>query len=93
MDYIAANVAYRYCTPDSDKDMDMNEIDFIVVTAAIDQIEFYYPISNQVDCLLSGYVSSVGSSSMEVHIDVMQKVGDNEKLSCSANFVMVARSK
>ena len=36
MDYIAANVAYRYCTPDSDKDLDMNEINFIVVTAAID---------------------------------------------------------
>jgi len=64
MDYIAANVAYRYCTPDSEKDLDMNELDFIVVTAAIDQIEFYYPISSQIDCLLSGYVSSVGTSSM-----------------------------
>ena len=74
MDYIAANVAYRYCTPDSDKDLDMNDIDFIVVTAAIDQIEFYYPISNEVDCSLSGYVSYVGKSSMEVHIDVLQKV-------------------
>ena len=93
MDYIAANVAYRYCTPDSDKDLDMNDLDFIVVTAAIDQIEFYYPISNEVDCKLSGYVSYVGKSSMEVHIDVLQKVEGNDRLACSANFVMVARNK
>ena len=93
MDYIAANVAYRYCTPDSDNDLDMNDIDFIVVTAAIDQIEFYYPISNEVDCTLSGYVSYVGKSSMEVHIDVLQKVAGCDRLACSANFVMVARNK
>ena len=74
MDYIAANVAYRYCTPDTDNDLDMNQLSFIAVTAAIDQIEFYYPISNQVDCLLSGYVSYVGRSSMEVHIDVLQSI-------------------
>jgi len=28
-----------------------------------------------------------------VHIDVLQKIGNKERLSCSANFVMVARSK
>jgi hypothetical protein len=36
MDYIAANVAYRYCSPDSETDLDMNELNFITVTAAID---------------------------------------------------------
>ena len=30
---------------------------------------------------------------MEVHIDVLQKVNEKERLACSANFVMVARSK
>lgn len=93
MDYIAANVAYRYCTPESDKDLDMNAINFIVVTAAIDSIEFYYPISVEIDCCLSGYVSYVGKSSMEVHIDVLQKIDGQERLACSANFVMVARNK
>jgi hypothetical protein len=38
MDYIAANVAYRYCTPDIDKDHAMDDLDFIIVTAAIDEI-------------------------------------------------------
>lgn len=93
MDYIAANVAYRYCTPDEQKDLDMNELSFIIVTAAIDSIEFYYPISVDIDCTLSGYVSYVGRSSMEVHIDVLQKTGESERLACSANFVMVARNK
>ena len=93
MDYIAANVAYRYCTPDSEKDMDMNQLDFMVVTAAIDSIDFFYPISVDVDCTLSGYVSFVGKSSMEVHIDVLQRVDEVERLACSANFVMVARNK
>ena len=45
MDYIAANVAYRYCTPECDSDKEMDKIDFIMVTAAIDSIEFYYPIT------------------------------------------------
>lgn len=30
---------------------------------------------------------------MEVHIDVLQKTGETERLACSANFVMVARNK
>ena len=93
MDYIAANVAYRYCTPDDEKDINMNELPFLIVTAAIDSIEFYYPISVEIDCTLSGYVSYVGKSSMEVHIDVLQKTGNSERLACSANFVMVARNK
>lgn len=64
MDYIAANVAYRYCTSDCDKDKDMDELKFILVTAAIDEIEFYHPISANHDCLLAGYVSHVGRTSM-----------------------------
>jgi acyl-CoA hydrolase len=30
---------------------------------------------------------------MEVHIDVLQKIEGEERLACSANFVMVARNK
>lgn len=35
-----------------------------MVTAAVDEIEFYYPIQIDTDCLLSGYVSYVGKSSI-----------------------------
>lgn len=93
MDYIAANVAYRYCTAESDRDKEMNEINFIMVTAAIDSIEFYYPITLETDCSLAGYVSYVGKSSLEVHIDVLQTIDGQERLACSANFIMAARDK
>jgi hypothetical protein len=36
MDYIAANVAYRYCTPHSQQVIDIDELSFLIVTAAID---------------------------------------------------------
>ena len=93
MDYMAANVAYRYCTPESDKNLDLNAIPFMNVTAAIDSIEFYYPISVEINCNLSGYVTFVGKSSMEVHIDVLQNIDGVQRLACSAKFVMVSRNK
>lgn len=71
----------------------MDDLPFLIATAAIDSIEFYYPISVEFDCLLSGYVSYVGKSSMEVHIDVLQNIDGTQRLACSANFVMVARNK
>lgn len=39
MDYIASNVAYRYCIPNNkDKNIRREELDFYCVTASIDQI-------------------------------------------------------
>lgn len=72
MDYIAANVAYRYCIPASEKNKKRDELSFYAVTASIDQIEFYHPVKADVDCELAGYVSYVGKSSMEIQIDVLQ---------------------
>ena len=68
MDYIAANVAYRYCSPDLDKDLSMDELPFITVTASIDEIDFFHPINADDNCTFSGYVSYAGRSSMEVQI-------------------------
>ena len=72
MDYIAANVAYRYCSPSTQTCLPMDELSFITVTAAIDEIEYYHPISVDIDVTLSGHVSYVGKSSMEIGIDVVQ---------------------
>lgn len=93
MDYIAANVAYRYCTPNSQKVISMDELAFLIVTAAIDEIDFFYPVSVETDCTLAGYVTYVGKSSIEVHIDVLQIVEGEERIACTAKFVMVARDK
>ena len=35
----------------------------------------------------------MGKSSLEVHIDVLQVIDGQERLACSANFVMAARQK
>lgn len=42
------------------------------MTAAIDEIDFFHPILADVNCAFSGYVSYVGSSSMEVQLAVTQ---------------------
>lgn len=36
MDYIAANVAYRYCSAEKDVDIKLDELPFYTVTASID---------------------------------------------------------
>ena len=79
MDYIAANVAYRYCTPTTLSEATMDELDFIAVTAAIDEIDYYHPIKAELDCTFFGYVSYVGRSSMEIQIDVIQKQNNEER--------------
>lgn len=92
MDYIAANVAYRYCSASSLCNK-VEDLPFMAVTAAIDEIDFFHPIMADTNCAFSGYVSYVGTSSMEVQIAVTQEIQGKEKLSCSAKFVMAARDK
>lgn len=72
MDYIAANVAYRYCSPSAMASQQFNDLPFIAVTASIDEIDFFHPISADINCSFSGYVTYVGTSSMEVQIAVTQ---------------------
>lgn len=94
MDYIAANVAYRYCSSaKEDGELQMDKLPFITVTASIDEIDFFHPIDVHVDCAFSGYVAYVGSSTMEVQIDVLQNIEGTDRLACSAKFVMAARDK
>ena len=65
MDYIAANVAYRYCSSGKDDPATMmDKLPFSTVTASIDEIDFFHPIDVTVDCSFSGYVSYVGRSTM-----------------------------
>lgn len=93
MDYIASNVAYRYCSASSGYNEDVLKLPFITVTAAIDEIDFFHPILSQLNCSFEGYVTYVGRSSMEIQIVVKQQVEGTERLACSAKFVMVARDK
>jgi acyl-coenzyme A thioesterase 9 len=93
MDYIASNVAYRYCIPGVLSGKEFEDLPFFVVTAAIDEIDFFHPILADKNCSFCGYVTYVGVSSMEVQICVRQLVDSKERLTCTANFVMAARDK
>ena len=85
MDLMAGRVAYFHtCGGFSSKDI-------TIVTAAVDSIQFYpNELSIERNITLDAYITYAGSSSMEVRIDVLNH--DN-KLHCSAYYVMVAREK
>lgn len=89
MDYMAANVGYRYCLP---KNFNA-AAEFSVVTASVDQIHFFKPIQADLNCRFSAYATYAGSSSVEVQVNVQQKRGEEEHLNCTATFLMVARDK
>lgn len=79
MDYIAANVAYRYCSAEKDVDLKLEQLPYYTVTASIDEIDFFHPIDATINCTFAGYVCHVGKSSMEIQIDVLQKISEEEK--------------
>jgi acyl-coenzyme A thioesterase 9 len=62
MDYIASTVSYNYILPNTGATM---------VTAMVDNINFFEKISADQDLEIQGYVTHVGNSSIEVYIDVM----------------------
>lgn len=88
MDYMAANVGYRYCLP-----VQATAADFSVVTASVDHINFFRPIQSDLNCTFSAYATYAGSSSVEVQVNVQQKKASEEYLNCTATFLMVARDK
>jgi acyl-coenzyme A thioesterase 9 len=88
MDYMASSGAYRYCLP-----ADSKNADFSVVTASVDHINFFRPVVVDRDCMFSAYATYAGTSSVEVQVNVLQRRGNEEVLSCTATFSMVARDK
>lgn len=91
MDYMAAQVGYRYCLPVSGNN---KPIDFSIVTASVDHINFFKPVRVDQNCTFSAYATYVGKTSIEVQVNVEQ-TNEVEKdhpnfLNCTATFVMVA---
>lgn len=91
MDYMAAQVGYRYCLPTSGNN---KPTDFSVVTASVDHINFFKPVRVDLNCKFSAYATYVGTSSIEVQVNVEQTNEDTVDhpnfLNCTATFVMVA---
>jgi acyl-coenzyme A thioesterase 9 len=81
LDSFAAEIAYAHA--------DGFARNLTIVTASLDRLELKSPMSMTEDVTLEGMVTYVGTSSMEVRVDVLQ--GSATKMSCL--FTMVARSQ
>lgn len=67
MDSIAGMVGYRHCFGSlSEKNA------FILVTGSVDSINLFSPINHEKDIIMEGYVNRVGSTSMEIQINLFQ---------------------
>ncbi|XP_069687644.1 acyl-coenzyme A thioesterase 9, mitochondrial-like isoform X2 [Periplaneta americana] len=91
LDMFAVWVAHRHISNPKRKPDD--DTPYVIVTVLVDQIDFV-PLSSQVidDIYLSGHVSWVGKSSMEVSVWVEQVIANKLKKVMNASFLMAARN-
>jgi len=88
VDALAGDVGYRHVGLQS------GASDFYVVTASVDGMRAFADVSAHEDLKLQGYVTWVGSSSMEVQINIIQtSIGGADRLIGSTQFIMVARNR
>jgi acyl-coenzyme A thioesterase 9 len=87
LDSLAAEVAYKH----SDGFNEARPIN--IVTVAVDRIVLKRNITPDCDLKLEGHVTYVGTTSIEVRVDVTTLVNNNWESVLEANYVMVARDK
>ena len=85
LDSLAADVAMRHAGGQSNG---QDQYSVTIVTAAIDKMYIYREIDVSFDVVLRGYVGYVGSSSMEICIDILDTGG---VVLGQTMFIMVAR--
>ena len=85
LDALAGNVAFRHCAAGRDPET------FMLVTASIDRIRLLHRSNLKDDITLKGYVTWVGSSSMEIHLSACSSWTDQPWL--TALFTFVARDR
>jgi acyl-coenzyme A thioesterase 9 len=86
LDALAGTVAFNHC---DDNNPDTRPL--LIVTACVDQISILRPLRMNHDIELSGQVSWVGRSSMEIRMEVASLTDQNTVL--EAFFTFVARDK
>ncbi len=99
LDAVAADVSYRHCDgikQDGNHNRlhdESTHVDLVVVTAAVDGVRASTNIDITNDLKLQGYLTYVGSSSMEITIDMItvnKEDGVESKIG-ETQFIMVAR--
>ena len=97
LDAVAADVSYRHCDGIKQNSNHLHDpsthVDLVVVTAAVDGVRASANIDITNDLKLQGYLTYVGSSSMEITIDMITVNKDDgvESKIGETQFIMVAR--
>lgn len=90
LDALAASIAYAHCNYGAGKD-----IDVMLVTAAVDRMKILhsFDLTSFQNIKMSGFVTYVGHSSMEITMAIEQELSPNDKkIAAIARFIFVARS-
>ncbi|KAI3450149.1 hypothetical protein Pfo_006814 [Paulownia fortunei] len=90
LDAMAGTISVKHCSDD-----DSTTRPLYLVTASVDKMVLKKPISVDVDLHISGAVTWVGRSSIEIQLDVTQPATDTaeatDSVALTANFIFVAR--
>ncbi|XP_030553254.1 acyl-coenzyme A thioesterase 2, chloroplastic [Rhodamnia argentea] len=90
LDALAGTISVKHCS-----DEDSTTRPLLLVTASVDKIVLKKPISVDIDLKIVGTVIWVGSSSMEIQLEVIQLSGEESNatnsVALTANFIFVAR--
>ncbi|KAM5562890.1 hypothetical protein ABKV19_017858 [Rosa sericea] len=90
LDALAGTISVKHCY-----DLDSTMRPLLLVTASVENVVLKVPISVEIDLKIVGAVIWVGSSAIEIQLEVTQsieEVSDNsDSLVLSANFIFVAR--
>ncbi|EPS68180.1 hypothetical protein M569_06586, partial [Genlisea aurea] len=87
LDALAGTISVKHCS-----DVDSTTRPLYLVTASVDKMVLKKPISVDVDLQITGAVTWVGRSSIEIQLDITQPpsaVANN--IALTANFIFVAR--
>ncbi|PRP80131.1 acyl-coenzyme A thioesterase 9, mitochondrial-like [Planoprotostelium fungivorum] len=87
LDALAADIAYRHCGRDANEK-------YTIVTAGVDRLNILGHVTKSCDVCLRGSVVLVGTTSMEVHLLILTKKGEEpENLLSQTTFTMVCRDQ
>ncbi|KAL9681221.1 hypothetical protein QQ045_013002 [Rhodiola kirilowii] len=90
LDALAGTISFKHCCNE-----DRTTRPLLLVTASVDKIVLKKPISVDRDLNISGAVTWVGRSSMEIQLEVTQSTQENQdsldSIALVANFTFVAR--
>lgn len=89
LDALAASIAYAHCHYGPGRDTEV-----MLVTAAVDRMEILnsFHLTSFQNIKMSGFVTMVGKSSMEITMAIERETAESKGLAAIARFIFVART-